>query len=175
MKPGFLQLLCHAKTDFHIEVNVSSNWSTFFFIRLEHLYGIPSPVDFLVSNKEQDLPPNTVEIICSLLYLTPSFMISTLWQCSWNCSWVTNIQFLNGWYQIPRHTHPFPCYTHRMCYSLILVLIRNKAKTSAARIIQLMGKICLWYGNRVQDFRQSSADTKTSGSCSNTCYREQST
>lgn len=81
MKPGFLQLLCHAKPDFHIEVNVNSYWSTF-FIRLEHLYGIPSPVDFLVSNKEQDLPPNTVGIICRLLYLAASFMISTLWQCS---------------------------------------------------------------------------------------------
>lgn len=147
-----------------------------FFIRLEHLYGIPSPVDFLVSNKWQDLLPNAVGIICPLLYLTASFMISTLCQCSWNCIWVTNIKFLNGCCKIPRHTHLlylFPCYTHRMCYSFVLPLI--KAKKSAIRIIQVMGKICLWYAICVQGFRQFSAETKTSGSCSNTSRREQST
>lgn len=142
-----------------------------FFIRLEHLYRIPFPVDFLVSNKEQDLPPNAVGIICPLLYLAASFMISTLWQCSWNCSWVTNIKFLNGWCEILRHTHLLPCYTHRMCYSSILFL-DNKAKNSAARIIQLMGEIFLWHANHVQGFRQFSAEIKTSGSCSNTCCKE---
>lgn len=143
-----------------------------FFIRLEHLFGILSPVDFLVSNKEQDLPPNAAGRICPLLYLAASFMISTLWQCSWNCRWVTNIKLLNDWCEIPRHTHPLPCYTHSVRYSLIHVLIRNKVKNSAARIIQLMGKI--WHSNHVQGFRQFSAETKTSGSCSNTCCREQS-
>lgn len=53
-----------------------------FFIVLEHLYGIPSPDHFLVSNKEKGLPSNEAGIVCSLLDLAASFMISTLWQCS---------------------------------------------------------------------------------------------
>lgn len=135
---------------------------------LKHLYRLLSLVDFLLSNKEQGLPSNVAGIICSLLYLAASFMIFTLWQCSWNHTWIKDIKFLNDWCEIHKCIHRLPCYKHKVRYSLMLVSVRNQAKNGVVRIIHPMGKIQFWHANCVQGFRQCAAETKPSGSCSNT-------